>query len=220
MKTSNKNANAESENGGNVEQDVRQKSAENSAGKSAEGTAKEAGGKETGNTEQGNAGMEPTLLRASVDNTIKNHVIIALAFGLVPVPLFDVALLVGNQVAMVNNVSKLYDTPFEEHRAKSIIISLLSGSAPVGGIVILSTGAKAIPGIGSLVGSGIVAFIGGALTYATGKVFAKHFESGATLLDFDSKKMRDFFNKQFRVGRKVAAKEAEEVKDAKEAAAA
>jgi hypothetical protein len=59
-------------------------------------------------------------------NAIKNHVIIAMSLGLVPLPLFDLALLSGNQVAMIAALAKIYDVPFEEHRAKSIVVSLLA----------------------------------------------------------------------------------------------
>lgn len=144
-------------------------------------------------------------LRASADNTIKNHVMVAMTLGLVPLPVFDVALLIGNQVKMVHGLSELYETPFEENRVKSIVISLISGSVPVLGVIGLSTGAKIIPGIGSLVGSGGVAITGGALTYAVGRVFVQHFESGGTLLSFDTKKMRGLFKKELDEGREAAA---------------
>jgi uncharacterized protein (DUF697 family) len=103
---------------------------------------------------------------ALAKNTIKNHVIAAMTIGLVPVPLFDWGLLIGNQVKMVHGLSKLYGVPFEENRVRSIIISLFAGSLPVFGTIGLSMGAKLIPGIGTLLGSGIVSTTGGATTYA------------------------------------------------------
>ncbi len=163
-----------------------------------------------GTVEEQLAKIEAAELRASADNTIKNHVIVAMTLGLVPLPLFDVALLIGNQVKMVHGLSEHYETPFEKNRAKSIVISLISGSVPVIGVIGLSSGAKIIPGIGSLVGSGSVAITGGALTYAVGRVFVHHFESGGTLLSFDTKKMRGLFNKELKAGRKAAAEAKED----------
>lgn len=145
--------------------------------------------------------------QASADGTVKTHVALAVTAGLVPLPAIDVALLVGNQVKMVHGLSKIYEIPFEENRVKSIVTSLITGSAPVLGVIGLSTGAKLIPGIGSLVGSGGVSVVGGALTYAVGRVFIYHFESGGTLLTFDAKKMRGLFKKEFDAGRDSAAKE-------------
>ena len=40
-----------------------------------------------------------------------------------------------------------------------------------------------------------------AISYAVGKVFIQHFESGGTFLDFDPKKVRAYFEDQFREGR-------------------
>jgi uncharacterized protein (DUF697 family) len=145
------------------------------------------------------------------NNLVKNHVMVALTFGLVPVPLFDAALLIGNQVKMLHGLAKIYDVPFAEDRVKSTVIALLSGSLPVAGVIALSSGAKLIPGIGSLVGSGSLAITGGALTYAVGRVFIKHFESGGTLLNFDAKKVRGKFKKELDEGKKVAEEATEEV---------
>jgi uncharacterized protein (DUF697 family) len=142
---------------------------------------------------------------AWVESTIKNHVIVAMSLGLVPIPMFDLALLIGNQVAMVNALSTLYEVPFKENVVKSIIISLVTGIAPVIGIMGLSVGIKLLPGIGSLFGSGSVAVTGGAVTYAVGQVFAKHFESGGTLLTFDVNAMREAFKKEFKEGQQAAA---------------
>lgn len=61
----------------------------------------------------------------------------------------------------------------------------------------LSVGAKLTPGMGSLLGSSIIVASGGALTYALGQVFVKHFESNGTLLNLDGKAMRKFFKQEF-----------------------
>jgi hypothetical protein len=40
--------------------------------------------------------------------------------------------------------------------------------------------------------------ISGGMTYAIGKVFVQHFESGGTLLDFQPEKMRKYYLDYFR----------------------
>jgi uncharacterized protein (DUF697 family) len=160
----------------------------------------------SGTAEEQIAEVAAETRRAEADNTVKNHVMIALSLGLVPLPLFDLALLTGSQIKMVHSLSGLYGQPFAKDRVKAIVISLISGSAPVLGVIGLSSGAKIIPGIGSLVGSGGVAVTGGALTYAVGRVFVQHFESGGTLLNFDLSKARASFKKELHQGREAVAK--------------
>ncbi len=139
------------------------------------------------------------------ENVIKNHVMVALGLGLIPVPLFDVAMLVGNQVSMVHSIGLIYGQAFSNNRVKAVVLSLVSGSAPVLSVLGLSTGAKLMPGIGTLVGSGSVAVSGGALTYGVGRVFLRHFESGGTLLTLDAAKARSQLKREIRRGREVVA---------------
>lgn len=139
--------------------------------------------------------------RANAGNVVKNHVLIAQTFGLVPLPLFDITLLIGNQIAMIHSLSVLYDVPFSEHQAKPIVLSLLAGSAPVLGVVGLSSSVKIMPGVGTLLGSGSIAVFGGALTYAIGQVFIAHFESGGTLADMRTREMRTTFRDKLKKGK-------------------
>lgn len=159
---------------------------------------------------------EAATLRRQADVRIKNHVLVATTLGLVPLPLFDLALLVGNQVAMVHGLSGLYGVPFDKHRTRAIVTSLLAGSAPVLTVVALSSGAKLMPGIGSLLGSGSVAVGGGALTYAVGQVFAQHFEGGGNLFDVDLKAMRRLFARKVEEGEAAAAEAQAEAGEHKE----
>ncbi len=151
------------------------------------------------------AGCASVTRRVQADNIVKNHVMVAMSFGLVPVPLFDLALLSGNQVAMASALSGLYGVPFEKQKVQSIVIALVSSALPVLGVIGLSSGAKLIPGIGSLFGSGAVAVTGGAVTYGVGQVFIAHFESGGSLLELDPAKMRALFKQEVRNGKVVAA---------------
>ena len=44
----------------------------------------------------------------------------------------------------------------------------------------------------------------GAATWAIGKVFIQHFASGGTFLDFDPKKVKDYFMDLFKQGQEIA----------------
>lgn len=56
-------------------------------------------------------------------------------------------------------------------------------------------------GLGGVVVPSAIIF--GAVTFAVGKVFVQHFETGGTLLDFDPVAVEAFFTKKMQEGRKV-----------------
>jgi hypothetical protein len=45
----------------------------------------------------------------------------------------------------------------------------------------------------------------GASTYAVGKIFVRHFESGGTFLNFNPEQVKEAFQKEFDDGSKLAA---------------
>ena len=140
------------------------------------------------------------------NNIIRNHVIGVMGATLVPIPLFDLVALTGVQVKMLHSLAKLYDVPFSKNLGKSLIVSLLGGVMPTSAAMTLASLAKAVPGLGTATGMISVSVFGGATTYAIGSVFMQHFESGGTLLDFDPKKMREYFAGKLEEGKEVAAK--------------
>ena len=117
--------------------------------------------------------------------------------GLLPLPMVDMAALVAVQLRMLSKLSDMYNIPFMENGAKSIVSALLGTviSTNLGGS--LGSLAKAIPFIGSIVGVAVVPGMYSAATYAIGRVFVSHFEAGGTFLDFDPKKTRAFFIAEF-----------------------
>jgi len=137
------------------------------------------------------------------NNTIKNHVIGVMGATLIPIPLFDLVALTGVQLKMLHSLAKLYDVPFSKNLGKSLIASLLGGVMPTSAAMTLASLVKAVPGLGTATGMVSVSVLGGATTYAIGSVFMQHFESGGTLLDFDAKKMRDYFSSKLQEGKAV-----------------
>ncbi len=125
--------------------------------------------------------------------------------GLIPIPLLDVATIMGIQIKMISDLSDIYEIPFSENRVKNIIYPLVTslGIAPLGAGLVSSL-FKVIPVVGYAVGAMSLPLMASALTYATGRVFVSHFESGGTLLDFDPEKMREYYKKEFVAGQKIA----------------
>ena len=144
-------------------------------------------------------------LRSSLaSNIINKHVIIVMGASLVPIPLFDLVVLSSMQIKMLYKLAKLYEVPFSKNIGKSSIVSLLGGVMPTSAAMTLSSLAKAVPGLGTATGVITISILGGATTYAIGSVFMQHFESGGTLLDFDPKKMREYFSSKLEEGKGVA----------------
>jgi uncharacterized protein (DUF697 family) len=118
----------------------------------------------------------------------------AVSLGLIPIPIVDFLALTGVQVKMLKQLSDLYEVPFFEDRAKTIIGSLIAG---VGGLSLAGSIARGLFAFVPLVGQVVAVVggsaVGGALTLAVGNLFAMHYESGGTLLNFDADKMRGYF---------------------------
>lgn len=156
---------------------------------------------EDGGTDVEDGALEAPSLAA--DKIIKSHVISSMALGLVPLPLFDIAALTTTQLSLLKQLCKLYDVPFNNFELKSILTSLVGGSLPIMSLVGLSSLIKVIPGFGSIVGMASLSMTAGSVTYAVGKVFAKHFENGGTFDDFDSKQAQQLLKSEFEYGKSV-----------------
>jgi hypothetical protein len=62
---------------------------------------------------------------------------------------------------------------------------------------------KVLPGVGTFFGAGTLPLMAGAVTYATGRMFIAHFESGGTLIDFDAVALRSAFAAKLAEGKAV-----------------
>lgn len=147
-----------------------------------------------------------TVSPEAISGTIRSHVIAAMGMGLVPVPVLDIVGVVGIQLKLVHSLSKKYEVKYTENIAKTLILSLIGGVLPtaVGGS--LASLVKMVPGLGTFAGAAGVSVLAGGLTYAVGRVFASHFASGGTLMDFNPSSVRGKFKEQFKRGKNVAAK--------------
>jgi len=149
----------------------------------------------------------PTLKDKLAERIIRENMLWAAGGGLIPVPIIDMIAITAVELKMLKELSALYEVPFREDQAKSILVSLLAGlGAPALGSAITVSVVKLVPILGALSGFIAVPGAAAAFTYAVGKVFLQHFASGGTFLDFDPKKVREHFARQFEEGKLVAAK--------------
>jgi len=136
------------------------------------------------------------------ETVIRNHIIWSMgASFLVPIPIADVFAVSALQLDMIRQLCRVYDKDFSESSGKAIITSLTSSIMARAGARSLI---KLIPGIGTVIGGIAVSVFNGASTYALGQVFKKHFDSGGTILDFDTDRLKKMYNEQFEKGKKVA----------------
>jgi uncharacterized protein (DUF697 family) len=124
--------------------------------------------------------------------------------GFIPVPVFDFAVVTGVQLTMLAQICNIYKQPFSKEAAASIIASLVGGAVTGGeaSSLAVSSKLKFIPVVGTAVSWLVTPALAGATTYAIGKVFVRHLESGGSLLTFDGKKMKGYMEKALDEGKK------------------
>lgn len=146
--------------------------------------------------------MEQAERLTNVTGTVKQYSMASMAAGLIPIPVVDLVALTGIQLKLLHSLGQQYDVPFSKNIGKSIISSLLGGLVPVNAAKWAAGSlAKLIPIGGTAAGMVTTSVFGGASTYAIGKVFIQHFESGGTFLTFDPTKVREHFAAEFEKGK-------------------
>ncbi len=146
--------------------------------------------------------LDKTRRKVKTRLLIIENVFWAVGAGAAPIPIFNMSFITAIQLKLISDLSLEYKIKFSKNRGKAIIASLIAG---------ISSGMVAIHFVRGIFGISAtpitiisLAIWGGATTYAIGQVFVQHFESGGTLLDFDSAKYKDYFAQQFKKGKKVA----------------
>lgn len=133
------------------------------------------------------------------EKLIREHMIVAMGAGLIPVPFADWATTTAVQLNLVRKLAALYDVPFFSGMANGLIASLVGATTVRGGASIV----KLIPGVGWIAGGLTASVLAAATTYAVGKVFASHFASGGTLKDFDMETAKKAYTRAFQEGQRV-----------------
>ncbi|MGD9505798.1 MAG: YcjF family protein [Syntrophobacteraceae bacterium] len=160
--------------------------------------------------EDATAAMEeqptPRGLDQEASRIVNHHVMWTVGAGMVPIPLVDLVAFTGIQLEMLRRMAKLYDVPFRRDIVKSLVGSLLGGVLPVTFSFPAYSLLKAIPIIGWTTSAVTMSIVGSAATYAIGKVFIMHFESGGTFLDFNPEKLKNYFAEKYAEGKALVSK--------------
>jgi uncharacterized protein (DUF697 family) len=137
---------------------------------------------------------------------VNQYALGAMAAGLVPMPYLDLGAVAAVQLKMLHRLSKQYDVPFSENSGKSIIATLLGTATYESlGRGLLARTIKMIPILG-YIGMLSMPIFASTTTYAMGKLFIQHFESGGTMLNFDPHKAKESFLDLFKKSKGTAYK--------------
>jgi uncharacterized protein (DUF697 family) len=130
---------------------------------------------------------------------VRLHIPWAVGAGAVPMPGIDLALISAVQIRMLARLCAMYGLPFREELGRSAVGSLLAGLTQYTVSGHLAAAAlRFIPIAGPLLGIAVMPAFAAAATFALGKVFITHFESGGTFLQFDPKKVEAHFRAEFK----------------------
>jgi len=125
---------------------------------------------------------------------IKKYIWWSAGVSMLPWVCVDMYAVGGVQLKMLADISKIYSVPFLKNIGKEAIASIGGFAVPhaiaFGKALSLF---KAVPIVGTMVGSPAAAAFSVAYTWALGNIFIQHFESGGTFLNFDSEKVKDHF---------------------------
>ena len=102
----------------------------------------------------------------------------------------------GLQLQMLRRLSQIYDVQFSENRGKALIASLAGTMIPVTSGMGAASALKGVPILGMIASAFVMPVLSAGATYAIGKAFVQHFESGGTLLDFNPPDYREFIKAQ------------------------
>jgi uncharacterized protein (DUF697 family) len=118
--------------------------------------------------------------------------------GLIPVPVVDLAAVGGLQLQMLRRLSQVYGVPFSANRGKALIAALVGVIIPASSGAGVASLLKSVPVIGTAIATLVMPALASGATYAIGKVFIQHFNSGGTLLDFNPPDYREYIKEHYR----------------------
>lgn len=124
-----------------------------------------------------------------INEIIDKYIIYSMTAAAIPVPAMDIAAVTGVQLKMIDSLANEFEADYEEDIGKSVILALTGASIPKMGASLI----KIIPGFGTIAGTGAQVILSRASTYALGRVFAAHFQSGGDVWDLDPLDFTDLY---------------------------
>jgi len=152
--------------------------------------------------------MQHKDLTSKANKVVKIHSAVSGAIGVIPVPPLGVAMIIANNLKMLHKLSTIYGIEYRKDVGKAAISSILvgCGTFTISGRLIWGLSTVA-PVAAPVIGVVTIPIFGAAATYAIGKLFIQHFESGGTFLSFDPEKVRGHYAELFKEGKELSKAE-------------
>ncbi len=80
----------------------------------------------------------------------------------------------------MRRLSQIYEVPFSDNSGKALLASLAGAMIPASSGVGAASVLKSVPILGTIAASFVMPALSAGATYAIGKAFIQHFESGGT----------------------------------------
>ena len=144
----------------------------------------------------GGSDMTPEERKAFADKLVDRFAVWSGVAGFIPMPIVDVLAIGGLQIQMLRRLSQIYGVPFSENSGKALIASLAGTMIPTSSGIGAASTMKFVPVLGTLTAGFVLPALSAGATYAIGRAFIQHFETGGTLLDFNVPDYREFVRKQ------------------------
>lgn len=137
-----------------------------------------------------------------INEIVQHHVVLSIGGGLVPIPLLDIAVVTAIQLDMLRQLATAYEVDYSATQGKALLTAVAGGSlARISADVI-----KAIPGLGTLLGSISMPILSGASTYAVGQLAIEQLETRGSIQIVDVNKARRLYREKFDEGLAFAKK--------------
>jgi uncharacterized protein (DUF697 family) len=125
---------------------------------------------------------------------VYRYMAVSAGAALIPIPGADIAVLAGVHISLIKRLCEHYTVDFSEHTARNIMIAVLASVIPgtvgsVAGRKIL----RLLPGTVRVIGWGVMSASSAVFSYGIGMLFIHHFESGGSLLSFDTRRLHEVF---------------------------
>ena len=121
-------------------------------------------------------------LRKRALKIVNYYTLLSSGLGLIPTPFYYQLAVGGLLSKMLYDLSRLYGTSLTRQKNKAIIASVLGGAHSEWITVYLGQNIeKVLPGMAAIGNTFARPVVAGGITYAIGRLFVKHFDSGAWL---------------------------------------
>jgi uncharacterized protein (DUF697 family) len=147
----------------------------------------------------------PEIIGAEKDKAglriVRRYTTVSFVAGFIPIPFVDLAAITASQLAMLSEIAGIYETGKVANKERlRIVVSSVLGSVVPQGLTVGFAGSaiKALPVIGTAAGMVLMPALSSAVTFALGRAFISHFESGGTVLDLDPEKLKEYYKAHLR----------------------